>query len=112
MKKFALSPFALSILSALTLIVCVGDAMAMDESQVAHGNVRADCKLEGEKFEGADRTRFVRKCIIERTSRADKVSSCEGQIGVAVSARAMRDNPELRAKFIESCVETWDPKYK
>jgi len=97
------------IFSGVVFFASVGNAMAADEVQSEYASVLAACKSEAGNLSGASRDSFILKCRIEKTSREEKVRSCEAQMGQAISAKAQRD-PELRAKFIDNCVKHWSPK--
>ena len=97
--------------SGLMLLASAANASTVGELQSDSTNLRAVCNAEAGSLDGYDRKQFIRKCLIEKTSPDAKARSCEARIGVEISKRAQRD-PETHKKWIESCVQSWDPKFK
>ena len=97
--------------SSLMLLASAANVSTGSELQSDSVNLRTVCNAEAGSLGGYDRKTFIRKCLIEKTSPDAKASSCEARIGVEISKSAQRD-PETHKKWIESCVQSWDPKFK
>lgn len=107
MKKSTMG--ALASCCALMFLGSAANAMTPSELQAEYQTVLAACNSEAGNLSGASRDQFVLKCRVEKTSLEGKTASCERQMTDAISRKAQRD-PELRAKFIDNCVQHWDPK--
>ena len=83
--------------------------MTMSELQAEYASVLATCNSEAGNLKGASRDSFVLKCRIEKTSAEAKILTCERQMGTEISRKAQRD-PETRQKYIDNCVQRWNPK--